>query len=86
MTNPLEIQKRIDLAISFKGLESAEAARRLKSFGYNELQNEKPKNIFRIVFDVMIEPVFLMLLICDILYFVLGDFGEGFFLIIYYNS
>jgi Ca2+-transporting ATPase len=81
-----EIKKHVDLATSFRGLESKEVERRVKIYGYNELQKEKPKNIFKIIFEVVTQPMFLMLLICDILYFVLGDYGEGFNIIIVING
>ncbi len=64
-----------------KGLTNNEAIQRLQAFGYNELPSEKSKNVFRIVLEVMKEPMFLLLISCAILYIVLGDYREGFILL-----
>ena len=60
-----------------KGLSDAEVVLRLKSNGYNELKTAKPKSVFRIVFEVIKEPMFLLLVACGLLYIILGDTGEG---------
>lgn len=59
------------------GLSSKEVSERLRSFGYNELPSSKPKNIWRIAFEVMREPMFLLLISCAVLYMLLGDYQEG---------
>jgi len=60
-----------------EGLSTAEAKKRLKEFGYNELPSSKPKNILRIAVEVMKEPMFLLLISCGVLYMILGDYKEG---------
>ncbi|MFZ5939690.1 MAG: cation-translocating P-type ATPase [Bacteroidota bacterium] len=62
---------------SFRGLSSAEAAERLQKNGYNELPSSRPKSVFRIVWDVIREPMFLLLVACGTLYLILGDIQEG---------
>ncbi|KAA6396476.1 MAG: putative P-type ATPase, translocating [Streblomastix strix] len=49
----------------------------MKSFGPNEIEQEKPKKLIRIIFDIVREPIFLLLLLCSIIYFILGDLVEA---------
>jgi Ca2+-transporting ATPase len=59
------------------GLTELEARTRLMSGGFNELESSKPKSAFRIIFDVLKEPMFILLVSCSTLYIVLGDVTEG---------
>ncbi|TBX67663.1 cation-translocating P-type ATPase [Flavobacterium silvisoli] len=59
------------------GLTSAEAAKRLKQHGYNELPSAKPKSIMQIAFEVIKEPMFILLIGCSLVYLLLGDYLEG---------
>lgn len=63
------------------GLSSKEVSEKLKKFGYNELPSSQPKNLFTIAFEVMKEPMFLLLLSCGFLYLILGDYTEGIILL-----
>src|SRR5687768_162606 len=60
-----------------EGLTSAEAARRLKEEGFNELPSAKQRKFLAIVRDVMTEPMFLLLLAAAGIYLALGDTGEA---------
>ena len=55
------------------GLSSADAAARLKAFGPNELPNPDRRNFARIVFDVMRQPMFALLLGGGAVYLLLGE-------------
>ena len=66
---------------STKGLTSEEAASRLKKDGFNELPSSKKKNIFSLAFEVIKEPMFLLLVACGILYLILGDIQEALILL-----
>jgi P-type Ca2+ transporter type 2C len=59
------------------GLSKIEASERLKTHGYNELPSGKSKNIWRIAFEVLKEPMFILLISCGALYIMLGDYKEG---------
>lgn len=59
------------------GLNKTESAEKLKQFGYNELPSAKSKNLWRIAFEVIKEPMFILLLSCGSLYILLGDYKEG---------
>jgi Ca2+-transporting ATPase len=63
------------------GLSEAEAARRLGACGPNELPQTTGRNLARIILETMREPMFLLLIGAAVLYLVLGDLGEGLFLL-----
>lgn len=60
-----------------RGLSAAEAMARLRSDGYNELPSARSKSPWRIVGQVVREPMFILLLAAAAVYLVLGDRGEA---------
>ncbi len=72
--------KNIDFSNYF-GLTSEEAEKNLKEFGFNELATSKKRGILKIVGEVIIEPMFLLLVACGILYLLLGDVKEALLLL-----
>jgi Ca2+-transporting ATPase len=66
----------VDLDLG-RGLSSAEAAVRLKTFGPNELPNRDRRNFIRIVFEVVRQPMFGLLLGGGAIYFLLGELIDG---------
>lgn len=60
-----------------RGLASEEANALLKRYGKNELSPEKKDSLFRKVFKVVREPMFLLLIAAAVIYFVLGEPGDG---------
>jgi Ca2+-transporting ATPase len=64
-----------------QGLSSDEAQRRLAIDGPNELPSEGPKSLTRIALDVVLEPMFLLLLACGAVYLMLGDRQEALMLL-----
>ena len=66
---------------ALSGLTQDEADRRLARFGPNELPRPKGRNLPRIILETVREPMFLLLLGAAVLYLVLGDLGEGAFLL-----
>lgn len=63
------------------GLTDIEARRRLTTTGPNELPRSGGRSFVKIVIETMREPMFLLLIGASILYLVLGDLGEGLFLV-----
>jgi magnesium-transporting ATPase (P-type) len=59
------------------GLTEAEATLRLQQHGYNELPSSKGRSIFATAWDVVREPMFLLLLACGTIYLILGDVQEA---------
>ena len=66
---------------NLQGLTEQEALERLAQDGYNELPTAKKRTIFHILFEVVREPMFLMLIACGVLYLLLGDQEEALMLL-----
>ena len=64
-----------------QGLSTATAAARLRLEGFNELPSSKPRNVFAIAWEVVREPMFLMLVACGVIYLALGDAHEALMLL-----
>ena len=62
-----------DQAKQIKGLSRAEVLEKLKLEGYNELPSSKKRNILTIVFEVVKEPMFLLLVACGSIYLFIGE-------------
>jgi len=63
------------------GLSEADVALRLQQHGYNELPSSKGRNILATAWDVVREPMFLLLLACGTIYLILGDVQEALMLL-----
>ncbi len=63
------------------GLSSEEAARQIEANGYNELPASRPRTVFAIAFDVIKEPMFLLLVMVGGIYLILGDVQEALMLL-----
>ncbi len=68
-------------ADTLTGLTDTEAALRLQQYGFNELPSSKSRSIFATAWDVVREPMFLLLLACGTIYLVLGDVQEALILL-----
>jgi P-type Ca2+ transporter type 2C len=62
---------------SHRGLSDADAQTRLKTHGYNELPRANRRTPFRIVLEVLREPMLALLLGGGVIYLVLGDPQEA---------
>lgn len=62
---------------SSHGLTQTEAAKRLTRDGPNELQGEGPRSFVGITWEVLSEPMFLLLIAAAAIYVVLGDLREA---------
>lgn len=63
------------------GLSSAEARERLRIDGPNELPSSKPRSVAAIAWEVVKEPIFLLLVACGTIYLFLGDKQEALMLL-----
>ncbi len=63
--------------VGIDGLSDEEAARRLQEEGPNSLPSGKKRTVFRIAFDVIKEPMFLLLVGAGAIYLILGDLQEA---------
>ena len=59
------------------GLSEKDVSQRLQKYGYNELPSSKGRSVFATAWDVVREPMFLLLLACGTIYLVLGDVQEA---------
>jgi Ca2+-transporting ATPase len=66
---------------TIRGLSEAEAARRLKQEGYNELPTSKKRSLWAIALEIVREPIFLLLVGCGVIYLLLGDAQEALILL-----
>jgi Ca2+-transporting ATPase len=64
-----------------RGLTDEEVAKRLSQYGYNELPAARKRSGIKIAFEVVREPMFLMLIACGTLYLLLGDLEEALMLL-----
>jgi P-type Ca2+ transporter type 2C len=63
------------------GLSAAEAAERLRTDGPNELPSSRPRSVAAIAWEVLKEPIFLLLVACGTIYLFLGDTQEALMLL-----
>jgi len=68
---------------SMQGLTQQEAAQRLKTDGFNQLPKQNKRNPFRILVDVLREPMFALLIGGGVIYWLLGDAMEAVLLLIF---
>ena len=68
MTTPIDKQQ---------GLNAQEVQERLKQHGYNELPSSGKRKLWKLLWDVVSEPMFLLLVACAVLYLILGDLQEA---------
>ncbi len=68
---------------NYIGLTSAEAATRQQQYGKNELTPQKKENFFSKVFHIICEPMFLLLIIAAVIYFILGEPRDGAIMLIF---
>jgi P-type Ca2+ transporter type 2C len=59
------------------GLSERDAEERLKTAGYNEIPGPDKRSRLRIVFEVIHEPMFILLVTSGLIYFFLGDLSEA---------
>ncbi len=65
------------------GLTEEEAAASFARHGFNELPSSKPRSILLIAFEVIREPMLLLLLACGSTYLLLGDVKEAVILLFF---
>ncbi|MDD5669318.1 MAG: cation-translocating P-type ATPase [Candidatus Omnitrophica bacterium] len=66
---------------NIKGLSEYEVQERLKEYGYNELASQKKRSILAIFFNVVKEPMLLLLIGCGLIYFFLGEPNDALMLL-----
>ena len=59
------------------GLSDLEVQNQISKYGFNELPASNKKNLFDLFFEIMKEPMFILLVSSAIIYVFLGDYREG---------
>lgn len=65
------------------GLTTAEAKRLQEQYGKNELTPQKKESFFHKVLHILCEPMFLLLIVAAIIYFILGEPRDGAIMLIF---
>lgn len=65
------------------GITTAEATRLQQQYGKNELTPQKKESFFRKALHIICEPMFLLLLVAAVIYFILGEPRDGTIMLIF---
>ena len=76
----------MDVQTDVRGLNDAQVKNQFNKYGPNILPENQPKTLFFIIFSVVSEPMFSMLLIAGAIYLALGDPAEAIFLLTGFNK
>ncbi len=60
-----------------KGLSSEEVKKLQEKYGKNEISKEKKESTIVKIIKIITEPMFLLLIIASLIYFILGEFTDG---------
>jgi len=63
------------------GLTTIEVSQKLKTEGYNELPSEKKQSILQTIFNVIKEPMLILLILSGLVYFFLGESRDALMLL-----
>lgn len=70
-----EIFKKLNSSV--KGLTDKDAQNRLKNYGLNEFLQKNKKSLFLRIFELLLEPMVIILFIASLFSFLIKDFIEG---------
>lgn len=71
----------MEIKNNFSGLSEMEARQILDSDGFNEIPSKKKKNCLSMLFKIITEPILLLLLSADVIYFFLGETADALMLL-----
>lgn len=72
-----------DIKFNTAGITSAEAEELQKQYGKNELTPQKKESFIKKAFHIICEPMFLLLIVAAIIYFILGEPRDGAIMLIF---
>ncbi|NNJ32006.1 cation-translocating P-type ATPase [Lacrimispora defluvii] len=65
------------------GLSSAEAKKQQDRYGKNELTQQRQESFLKKIFHIICEPMFLLLIVAAVIYFILGEPRDGAIMLIF---
>lgn len=68
---------------NMEGISATEAKRLQDKFGKNELMPQKKESFFKKAFHIICEPMFLLLIVAAIIYFILGEPRDGAIMLVF---
>jgi Ca2+-transporting ATPase len=68
---------------NISGLSEDDAAKRLEMEGYNELPSQRKQSIFAILFNVVTDPMLLLLLGSGLIYLFIGEINDALMLLLF---
>lgn len=68
---------------AYKGLTTSEAGKIQEQFGRNELVSEKKESFLHKVLSVISEPMFILLIVAAVIYFILGEPKDGAIMLVF---
>ncbi|KAF5076612.1 Calcium-transporting ATPase [anaerobic digester metagenome] len=69
--------------LNMAGLTAAEVKRLQEQYGKNELTPQKKESFFKKVLHIICEPMFLLLIVAAVIYFILGEPRDGAIMLIF---
>ena len=69
--------ENIESILHFDGLSDQEVASSLRKFGRNEMDSQTGNEIYRVLKDILTEPMIILLLIASTAYFIIGHVDDG---------
>ena len=72
-----------ELKPNMAGLSTAEAEKLQEQYGKNELTAQKKESFFQKAFHIICEPMFLLLIVAAVIYFILGEPRDGAIMLIF---
>lgn len=70
-------KQQTNLFPDIQGLSSAEVLASAKQHGYNTIESKKEGGFWHVLKNVVLEPMFLLLLVAASIYFLLGEYTDG---------
>lgn len=69
--------------INVQGLTATEVKKRQEQYGKNELTPQKPQSFLKKALHIISEPMFLLLLVAAVIYFILGEPRDGAIMLVF---
>lgn len=72
---------KYNLPNNLKGLSEEELSESRKKYGFNQVAHDNNNAWYKLLFEILKEPMLLLLIAVTIIYFIVGDYSEAFFML-----